>query len=67
MRLNKGMRSTFPQHPRFMGKAPRTFSRGGSSRTPPYGNRATPREVSTGISMATSATSHSSPTTQEGP
>jgi hypothetical protein len=67
MSLNRGMRSTFPQHPRFVGKAPRTFSRGGSSRPPPYGNRVTPREVSIGISMAMSATSHSSPMTQASP
>jgi hypothetical protein len=63
MILNEGMRSTIPQHPRFVGKAPRTFSRGGSSRPPPYGNRVTPREVTTGISMTASATSHSSPMT----
>jgi hypothetical protein len=62
MSLNEGMRSTVPQHPRFVGKAPLTFSRGGSSRPPSYGNRATPREITTGISMAMSATSHSSPT-----
>jgi hypothetical protein len=49
MRLNEGMRSTFPQHPRFMGKAPRTFSMGGSSRTPLYGNRVTPKTITTGI------------------
>jgi hypothetical protein len=67
MSLNKGMRSTFPQDPGFVGKAPRTFSRGGISRPPPYGNRVTPREITTGISMETSATSHSSPMTQEGP
>jgi hypothetical protein len=67
MNLNRGMRSTFPHHLGFMGKAPRTFSRGGSSRTPPYGNRVAPRTVATGISMETSETSHSSPTTQEGP
>jgi hypothetical protein len=51
MSLNGGMRSTFPHHPRFVGKAPRTFSRGGSSRPPPYGNRVAPRTVVTGISM----------------
>jgi hypothetical protein len=67
MSLNGGMTSTFRQHPGFVGKAPRTFSRGGSSRPPPYGNRVTPREIATGISMAASATSHSSPTTQAGP
>jgi hypothetical protein len=67
MSLNGGMRSTIPQHPGFVGKAPRNFSRGGSSRPPPYGNRVTPRAVTTGISMAVSATSHSLPTTQTGP
>jgi hypothetical protein len=67
MSLNRGMRSTIPQHPGFVGKAPRTFSRGGSSRPPPYGNRVAPRANTTCISMAMSATSHSSPTTQAGP
>jgi hypothetical protein len=60
MRLNGGMRSTFSQHPGFEGKAPRSFFRGGSSRPPPYGNRVAPRKVATGISMAASATYHSS-------
>jgi hypothetical protein len=67
MSLNEGMRSTFPDHPGFVGKAPRTFSRGGSSRPPPYGNRVAPRTVATGISMASRATSHSLPTMQAGP
>ena len=67
MSLNEGMRSTFPQHPGFVEKAPRTFSRGGSFRPPPYGNRVAPRTVATGISMDASATSHSSPMTQAGP
>ena len=67
MSLNEGMRLTFPQHPGFVGKAPRTFSRGGSSRFPPYGNRVTPRIVATRISMAASATSYSSPMTQVRP
>jgi hypothetical protein len=67
MRLNKGMRSTFPQHPGFVGKALRTFFRGGSSRFPPYGNRVATRTIYTCISMESSATSHSSPTTQAGP
>jgi hypothetical protein len=67
MNLNGGMRTTFPHHPGFMGKAPRTFSRGGSSRPPAYGNRVAPRTVTTGISIAVSATSQSSPTTQAGP
>jgi hypothetical protein len=61
------MRSTFPQHPGFVGKAPRTFSRGGISRSPPYGNRVAPRTVATSISMVVSTTSHSSPMTQVGP
>jgi hypothetical protein len=47
--LNKGMRSTIPQQSGFMEKAPRTFSRGGSSKKPPYGNRTTPRVVATCI------------------
>jgi hypothetical protein len=67
MNLNGGMRSTFPHHPRFVGKAPRTFSRGGNSRPPPCGNRVTPRTVATVISMAASAASRSSPKTQAGP
>jgi hypothetical protein len=66
MKLNGGTRSTFPHHPRFVGKAPGTFSRGGSSRPPPYGNRVAPRTVAIGISMATSAASHSSPMMQAG-
>jgi hypothetical protein len=61
MNLNGGMRSTFPHHPGFVGKAPRTFSRGGSSMPPPYGNRVTPRTAATGISMEASAASRSSP------
>ena len=61
MILNEGMRSTIPWHPRFVGKAPRTLSRGGISRPPPYGNRFAPREVTMGISMgASAALSHSS-------
>jgi hypothetical protein len=67
MNLIGGTRPTFPHHPRFVGKAPRTFSRGGGSRPPPYGNRVTPRTVTAGISMVTSATSRSSPTMQKGP
>ena len=63
MILNEGMISTFPHHRGFVGKAHKTFSRGGSSRPPPYGNRVTPREVTIGISMTMSSTSHSSPTT----
>jgi hypothetical protein len=58
MILNKGMRSTLPQHPIFLGNAPRNFSRGGSFRLPPYENIVTPREVTTRISMETSATVH---------
>jgi hypothetical protein len=67
MSLNGDMRSTFPHHPEFLGKAPKTFSRGGSSKPPPYGNRVAPRTTSTCISMAASAASRSSPTTQTGP
>ena len=67
MNLTGGTRTTFLHHPRFVGKAPRTFPRGGGSRPPPYGNRVTPRIVATGISMAACATSHSSPRIQIGP
>jgi hypothetical protein len=62
MNLTGGMRPTFPHHLGFMGKAPRTFPRGGGSRPPPYGNRVAPRTVAAGISMAASAASRSSPT-----
>jgi hypothetical protein len=67
MNLTGGTRLTFPHCPRFIGKAPRTFPRGGGSRPPPYGNRVVPRTVAAGISMAASATSRSSPTVQTGP
>jgi hypothetical protein len=67
MSLNRDIRSTFSQHIGFVGKAPMTFSRGGRSRPPPYGNRVTPRIVATSISMAASATSHSSPMMQVRP
>jgi hypothetical protein len=67
MNLTEGTRPTFLHHPRFVGKAPRTFPRGGGSRPPPYGNKVVPRTVATGISMVASATSHSSPTMQTGP
>ena len=67
MNLTGGTRPTFLHHPRFVGKAPRTFPKGGGSRPPPYGNRVTPRIVAIGISMAASAASRSSPTTQAGP
>jgi hypothetical protein len=63
MNLTRGMRLTFLHHPRFVGKAPRTFPRGGGSRPPSYGNRFTPRTVAAGISMAGIATSRSSPMT----
>jgi hypothetical protein len=65
--LTGGARSTFPHCPGFVGKTPRTFSRGGGSRPPPYGNRGVPRTVIVGISMTASAASHSSPTVQTGP
>jgi hypothetical protein len=58
MSLNKGMRSTFPHHPGFVEKAPRTFSMGEISRKPPYGNRVSPRTFSTGISVAVIVASH---------
>jgi hypothetical protein len=67
MSLNVGMISTIPQHTGFMGKAPRTLSWGGSSRPPPYGNRAAPRTIATCISRETSTTSQSSPAMQTGP
>jgi hypothetical protein len=63
LKLTGGTRPTFLHHPGFIGKAPRTFPRGGGSRPPPYGNRVTPRIVATGISMEASAASRSSPTT----
>jgi hypothetical protein len=62
MNLTGATRPTFPHRPGFVGKAPRTFPRGGGSRPPRYGNRVAPRIVVAGISMAVSATSHSSPT-----
>jgi hypothetical protein len=67
MSLNGGMRLTFPHHPAFVGKAPRTFSKGGSSRPPPYGNRVAPRTFTIGISMEVSVASRSSPTMQASP
>jgi hypothetical protein len=50
----------------FVGKALRTFPRGGGSRPPSYGNRVAPRTVATWISMAASAASRSSLTMQVG-
>jgi hypothetical protein len=67
MNLTGGTRSTFSHRPGFVGKTLRKFPRGGGSRPPPYGNRVMPRTVAAGISMAASATSHSSPTVQTGP
>jgi hypothetical protein len=67
MNITGGIRPTFLHHPEFVGKAPRKFPRGGDSRPPPYGNRVMPRKVAAGISMAVSAASRSSPTTQIGP
>jgi hypothetical protein len=67
MNLTGGTRAAFLHRPGFIGKTPRTFSRGGGSRPPPYGNRDVPRTVAAGISMAASATSCSSPTVQTGP
>jgi hypothetical protein len=61
MNLTGGTRLTFPHHPRFVGKAPRTFPRGGGSRPLPYGNRFVPRTIATGISMVVSASYRSSP------
>jgi hypothetical protein len=62
MKLTRGTRPTFLHRPGFIGKAPRTFSKGGGSRPPPYGNRVMPRTISIGISMEVSASSRSSPT-----
>jgi hypothetical protein len=67
MNLTGGTRPTFPHRLGFVGKAPRKFPRGGGSRPPPYGNIVTPRTVATGISMAVSAASRSSPMAQTGP
>jgi hypothetical protein len=63
MNLAGGARPTFLHRPGFVGKAPRTFPRGGDSRPPPYGNRFVPRTEAAGISMATSASPRSLPTT----
>jgi hypothetical protein len=62
MNLTGGTISAFPHRPGFVGNTPRTFTRGGASRPPPYGNRNVPRTVAAGISMAASAASRSSPT-----
>jgi hypothetical protein len=59
MNLTGGTRLTFPHHPGFVGKAPRTFPRGGGSSPPPYGNRFAPRIVAIGISVVASAASRS--------
>ena len=67
MNLTGGTRPNFPHRPGFVGKAPRTFPRGGSSRPPPYGNRVAPRTVAAGISMETSVASCSSSMVQTGP
>jgi hypothetical protein len=67
MNIVGGARSTFPHRPRFVGKAPRIFPRGGGSRPPPYGNRVVPRKVAAGISMLASASSRLSPMVQTGP
>ena len=61
MNLTGDTRPSFLHHPRFIGKAPRKFPRGGGSRPPPYDNRVAPRIVDAGISMAGSATYCSSP------
>jgi hypothetical protein len=67
MNLTGGMRPTFLHRPRFIGKDPRTFPRGGGSRPPPYGNRVAPRTTVAGISLAVSETSRSSRMTQVSP
>jgi hypothetical protein len=67
MKLTGGTRSTFLHCPGFVGKALKTFPKGGGSRTPPYGNKFMPRIEAAWISMAVSATSRSSPTVQTCP
>jgi hypothetical protein len=67
MNLTRVTRPIFLHRPGFVGKAPRTFPRGGGSRPPPYGNRVMTRIVAVGILMAASATTHSSPTVKRGP
>jgi hypothetical protein len=67
MNLTGGTRPKIFHHPRFVGKAPMTFPRGGGSRPPPYGNRFVPRIVAAGISMVASVASRSSPMVQIGP
>jgi hypothetical protein len=67
MNLTGGTIPSFPHCLGFVGKAPRTFPMGGGSSPPPYGNRVAPRTITARISMAASATSRSSPTTQTGP
>jgi len=57
LNLKGGNKTIFTQQPRFMGKAPSNFSRRGSLRPPPYGNRVAPRALIMGISMVTSAAS----------
>jgi hypothetical protein len=67
MNLTGGARAAFLHRSRFIGNTPRTFPREGGSRPPPYGNKFVPRTIVVGISMATSAASHSSPTVQTSP
>jgi hypothetical protein len=67
MNLTGGTRAAFPHRPGFVGKTPRTFSKGGGSRPPPYGNIDVPRIVAAGISMAASVASRSSPMVQTSP
>jgi hypothetical protein len=67
MNLTRGSRPTFPHHLGFVGKALRTFPRGGASRPPPYGNRFALRTEAARISMAASASPQSIPVTQIGP
>ena len=67
MNLTGGTRSTFFHRPGLIGKATRTFPRGGGSRPSPYGNRFTPRTVAAGISIVASVASHSLPMVQTGP
>lgn len=55
--LKHGNKTIFPQRSSFMGKAPRTFSRGGTLRPPPYGNKVVPRALIMEISMVCTAAS----------
>lgn len=53
--LKGGNITIFPKPLRFVGKATRTFSRGGSLRPPPFGNRVVHRTSIIGIRMVVNA------------